>query len=420
MKANTNIKKLAVYLLVPVMLMSGCSSKPAFSPPSKELGQRLDRVVLRVFTDTGIRILREEEMLVGSAEGAEYAAEKSVRAAGSAGGNIALTGCHPQFGAAWIFTCPIGLVAGAAVAVGGSLVGIVGGGVYGATQALSEEEINLAATELKKTKELFDIKLAATFRSQLVSAVKTHTEVSLIDSDPAEVTMSESYDEDDLPVILAVSITGFKILQTGRLEPDLSLQIYVSAGFYSVPEAGTLYTRKWSYLTELGDFYDLTENDAAGLKQGINTALETVANAVVKDLLPVTGPETENNGNADWFTEIEDSEEVKPGVETVFSKVPVPRKGWYRDQKKKADCGDIDVQILLGRAYGAVDLRIFGWRGRDELIDGYFWLRVAQLSGRDDKEIVLYINEIKKNLEAEEITKAEDRAKEWRPTNCDS
>jgi len=420
MKGNINIKNLAIHLLALVMLVSGCSSKPAFNPPYKELSQRLDRVVLRVFTDTGIRIHSDEEMLVGSAEGAEYAAEKSVRTAGSAGGHIALTGCNPQFGVAWVFTCPIGIVAGTAVAVGGSLVGIVGGGVYGATQALSEEEIYSAAIELKKTKELFDRKLAGTFRGQLVSAVKAHTEVRLVDNDTADTAMRESYDEDDLPVILAVSITGFKIIQTGRLEPDLSLQIYVSADFYTVPEAGILYTRKWSYLTPIGDFYNLTENEGAGLKQGIETALETVANAVVKDLLPVTASDAENNGDTNWYAEIEDGEEIKPEVETVFSKEPVPRKGWYRDQKKKADCGDVDVQILLGRAYAAIDLRIFGWRGRDELIDGYYWLRVAQLSGRDDKEIVLYINEIKKNLKAEEMIKAEHRAQEWRPANCSS
>lgn len=416
MKYSVSTKKLVGRTLILIMVISGCSSQPSFYAPSKEIRQRMDRIVLRVISDTGLTIFREDELLVGSAEGAEYVAENNIKAAGNLGGSMVVTGClDPRVHVWWFITCPIGLVAGAVVGVGGAIVGGVGGGVYGATQALSEEEIKSAAVTVNEAKVLFNKKLVSTFNAQLVSAMHVHADVRLIDDGSPDVAMGQSYDDGDLPMILAVRITGFKIIQAGKLDPDFSLQIFVSADFYDDPETGSLYTRKWSYLTPLGGYYDLTENDGAGLKQGITAALDTVANTIVKDLYSVAKSEQEKDKEV-WEDDI--GENVAK-VDTVFSKEPVSRKGWFRDQRKKADCGDVDVQVLLGRAYGAIDPRIFGWRGRDEMMGGYYWLRVAQLSGRDDKEIVLYINEIKKNLEADEISKAEIRAQEWRPVICE-
>jgi len=406
---DTAAKYVGAWLLAAAAALSGCASQPQVDPPPAELRQRMDRVVVRVFADTKPGTHAADELLVGAEEGAKYAAKSAAKAGAKTGLGIAAVGCHPEWiragGILWLLTCPVGLAAGAVVGVGTVVVGGAGGAIYGATQAPSQDEIDSAVAALDKT--LLEMKLAAAFRDQFVSATRTHTGARIIEDWPRGATVGQKIDDRLFPIIVAVSIDSFTITREGRLTPELSLQMSVSAELFDAPEAGRRYTRGWSFSTTLGNFYSLTDQAGAGLRREIDAALKTMAIAVVEDIFLTMEAKPVHSGKT-----------IDGAVVTTSGGGSTSTAQWFLEQKQKAACGDAVAQMALGKAYAAIDLRVYGGWGRATTIDGYYWLRRAETSGHGDAETVSSLAELRKQLKPDEVAEAERRVHEWRPAAC--
>lgn len=401
-------RNLGACLLALAMALGGCASRPMADPPSGELRQRMDQVVVRVFVEAKPRVDAADTLLVGAEAGAEYAAKNVAKAGAKTGLGIAYVGCHPEWlrgGALWLITCPAGLVAGAAVGVGTAVVGGAGGAVYGAAQAPTRDEIDKAASTLDKA--LIDLKLANAFREQFISATQTHTGVRIIADHPPDPAMRRRSDERLFPVIVAARIDHFRIIREGRLTPDLSLEISVSADLFDAPEAGRRYTRSWSFLATLGNFYTLTEEGGAGLLREIDAALGTMAVAIVEDIFLSTDPAPIHSGKPAAGT-----------VVTLSAAAIASTQEWFTEQKQKARCGDAVAQNALGEAYAAIEPRVYGWRARAARIDGYHWLRLAEISGHGDSQTASRLAELGKHLGPEEMAEADRRVQEWQAADC--
>jgi len=97
-------------LLALAAALAGCASRPVVEPPPADLGQRMDRVLLNVQTDAKPSTHTADQLVVGSEEGAKYAAKNAAAAGAMTGLGIAGVGCHPGWlsgaGVLWLITCP--------------------------------------------------------------------------------------------------------------------------------------------------------------------------------------------------------------------------------------------------------------------------------------------------------------------------
>lgn len=401
-------QNLGARLLALAMLLGGCASRPMVDPPSAELRKRMDQVVVRVLSEATPRTHAADELLVGAQAGAEYAAKNVAKAGAKTGLGIAYVGCHPEWlrgGGLWLLTCPAGLVAGAAVGVGTAVVGGAGGAIYGAAQAPTKQEIDRAVRTLDKT--LLDMKLAGIFRDQFISAMHTNTGARLIADEPDNSAIDHGFPERRFPTIVAAKINSFTITREGRLTPDLTLEISLSADVFGAPEAGLRYTRSWSLVTTLGNFYTLTDQDGAGVRREIDAALHTMAIAVVEDMFLSVDPAPIPSGTMDMDR-----------VVTLSGREMASTQEWFAEQKQKADCGEGAAQSTLGKAYAAAEPRIYGRWGRAALIEGYHWLRLAEVSGHGDSETASHLAGLRKHLGAADVAEAERRVHEWEPADC--
>jgi hypothetical protein len=402
---GTATKNFGACLFALVAALSGCASRPVVDPPSPELRHRMDRVVLRVFADTKPSTHAADTLVVGAEEGSKYAAKNVAKAGAETGFGIMRVGCDPQWRELWFLACPVGLVAGAVVGVGTAVVGGAGAAVYGAAQAPTQDEIDTAVAALDKT--LLEMKLADAFREQLISATHTHTGVRIIDDAPRRPAKGQEIEDRTFPIIVATKIDNFTISREGRLTPELSLEISVSTDLFDAPEAGRRYTRSWSFSTTLGDFYTLTDQGGARLRREIDAALKIMAVAVVEDIFLTVEPEPVETGTAAHGVV----------VNSYGSESPSTRE-WFREQKQKAACGDAEAQIMLGKAYAAIDPRVYGPWSRAAMIDGYQWLRRAEISGHNDAETTSDLGKLRNHLNSDEVAAAERRVRDWRPAAC--
>ena len=187
--SGTATRNLGACLFALATVLSGCASQQLVEPPSATLRQRMDRVVLRVFSKAEPGTYAVDELLVGAEEGAGYAAKNVAKAGAQTGLTIAAVSCHPGWGILWLLTCPYGAAAGAVVGVGTAVVGGAGGAIYGATQGRPQEEIDTAVATLDKS--LLEIKLAAAFRDPVMSAIHKHTAAKIIDEEPRDAAMRQ-------------------------------------------------------------------------------------------------------------------------------------------------------------------------------------------------------------------------------------
>ena len=389
--------------------LASCTSRPVVEPPSADLRQRMDRVVLEVHTDANPTTHTTDQLVVGSEEGAKYAA-KNVAAAGAMTGlGIAGVGCHPGWlsgaGVLWLVTCPLGLAAGAVVGVTTAVVGGTGAAIYGAAQARTQEEIDNAMATLDKT--LLNLRLANDFRQRLLSATHANTGTKIIDEAAGKATTSREAHNRLSPVIVALKVDSFAVTRAGRLTPDLSVEIGISADLFDAPEGGLRYRRSWSFSETLGNLYTLTDKDGAGLRKEIDTALGVVALTVVDDIFLSSEAKAIPSGRL-----------PRGEVVTVSGGERPSTREWFREERRKADCGDGTAQAALGKAYATIDLRPYGTWGRPTMIDGYRWLRQAEASGHGDSETASLLVALRKNLDPEEIAIAERLVDEWRPAHC--
>ena len=398
-----------VCLLALATALAGCAARPVVEPPPADLRQRMDRVVLNVHTDAKPSTHTVDQLVVGSEEGAKYAAKNVATAGAKTGLGIAGVGCHPEWlrgaGVLWLVTCPLGLAAGAVVGVATAVVGGTGAAIYGAAQAGTQEEIDNAMATLDRT--LLNMKLANAFRERLLSATRANTGTKVIDAAPRDATMSREAHDRLSPVIVALKIDSFTVIRAGRLTPDLSVEIGISAELFDAPEGGLRYRRSWSFSETLGNLYTLTDKDGAGLRKEIDAALGVVALTVVDDIFLGAEAKAIPSGRL-----------PRGEVVTVSGGEWPSTREWFREERRKADCGDGTAQAALGRAYATIDSRPYGVWGRPAMIDGYRWLRQAEASGHGDSETTSLLVALRKNLDPDEIAIAERRVNEWRPAQC--
>jgi hypothetical protein len=185
----------------------------------------------------------------------------------------------------------------------------------------------------------------------------------------------------------------------------------VSTEFYLVPEAGLLYRHHWSYSVDLGDYFQLTGQDGSDLVDAIREGLNLVAEAVIKDIYSVDTPDSDQYDQAPVS-------KLKVRQDTEYARRYNSTQPWFDEHKQKAACGEVDAQIALGKAYADIKTDVYGDRGRDALIDGYYWLNLAQLSSDDDIGVRAYLDKLEQQLEAEELVQAEKRALQWQAVQC--
>jgi hypothetical protein len=376
-------------------------------PPSAELRQRMDRVVLRAFSDIEPYSYAKDKLLVGAEESAGYAAKNVAATGAKAGAGVALVGCHPGWGILWPITCPAGLAGGAVVGVGTAVVGGAAGAAYGASQARSQAEIDAATATLDKS--LVEMKAADVFRDHFVSAVHQNTRARIIEDDLRGTAARPLLDDPASPIIVAASVDTFNIAREGSMNPELSLHASISVDLFDTPEAGRRYTRGWILSSRLGGFYELTDKDGVGLRRTLSDALRKMAATIAEDL----------------FVKMEsvpsryDKKRAIDGeVYTLYGSHYASTREWFLDQKSKAGCGDNEAQVALGRAYAAIDPRIYGSSARSAAIHGYVWLQRARKSFRNGSDTTEQINELTKRLSPEQIAEADALAIDWQQERC--
>lgn len=411
--ASMSVHAARVCLLAVLAIISGCTAQPVIDPPQDALVQRMDRIILLVYVDTGLGFKPMDEILVGAEESAAYAAGKVAAGGVQFGGSLIVLGCigGAGTGIGWVILCPAGLAAGAAVGVGSIVVGVPVAAVIGAGGSHNQDEIDSSRAVIDQTENIIDRKLSDAFRDRLLLAVKSIDYAHAVDRDNDGPGTGQVADDESLPVIIVVKIEDFDLVRNGRLNPDIVMQMDVSTEFYLVPEAGLLYRHHWSYSVDLGDYFQLTGQDGSDLVDAIREGLNLVAEAVIKDIYSVDTPDSDQYDQAPVS-------KLKVRQDTEYARRYNSTQPWFDEHKQKAACGEVDAQIALGKAYADIKTDVYGDRGRDALIDGYYWLNLAQLSSDDDIGVRAYLDKLEQQLEAEELVQAEKRALQWQAVQC--
>ncbi len=413
MFASISVHGARVCLIVVLAIISGCTAQPVIDLPQDVLVQRMDRVILLVYADTGLEFKPMDEILVGAEESAAYAAGKVAAGGVQLGGSFIIYGCVGGIGTGigWVILCPAGLAAGAAIGVGSVVVGVPVAAVIGAGESHNQDEIDSSRAVIDQTENIIDRKLSDAFRDRLILAVKSIDYARAVDRDNDGPGTRQAADDESLPIIIVVKIEDFDLIRNGRLNPEIVMQMDVSMEFYLVPEAGLLYLHHWSYSVDLGDYFELTRQDGSVLVDTITEGLNLVAEAVIKDIYSVDTPDS------DLYDQVSVSK-LKARPEAEYARRYDSTQPWFDEHKQKAACGEVEAQIALGKAYADIKTDVYGDRGRDALIDGYYWLSLAQLYSEDDIGVHPYLDKLKQQLEAEEVVQAEKRALQWQVVQC--
>ena len=413
MFTSMSVHAARVCLIMVLVIIYGCAAQPVIDPPQDDLVQRMDRIILLVDADTGLEFKPMDEILVGAGESAAYASGKVAAGGAQLGGSFIVMGCVGGIGTGigWIVFCPAGLAVGAAVGVGSVLVGAPVAAVIGAGVSHDQNEIDSSMAVIGQTENIIERKLSDAFRDRLLLAVRSIDYARTIDRDTDGPGTRQPADDESLPVIILVKIDDFDLVREGRLNPDVMMQMDVTTEFYDVPEAGLLYSRYWSFSVDLGDYFELTSHDGSVLVDAIREGLNQVAEAVIKDIYRV------DTLDSDQYDQMSVSKR-KARLEAEHSRRYDSKKPWFDEHKQKAACGVVEAQIALGKAYADINTDVYGDRGRDALIEGYYWLSLAQLSSGEDIDIHAYLDKLNQQLEAEEIVQAEKRALRWQAVRC--
>ena len=414
MFSNVSLPAARVCLIVGLVVISGCAAQPVIDPPQDELVQRMDRIILLVDVDTGLEFIPMDEILVGAGDSAAYASGKVAAGGAQLGGSFIVIGCGYGLGTGvgWIILCPSSLAAGAAVGVGSVLIGAPVAAAIGAGMSHDQNEIDSSRAVVDQAENIIERRLSDAFRDRLLLAVESIDYARAIDRDSDEPETRQPADNESLPIIILVRIEKFDLIRGGRLNPDIVMQIDVASEFYDVPEAGLLYTHRWSYSVDLGDYFQLTRQDGSALVDAIRAGLSLVAEAVIKDIYLVDTPD------GDQYEQVSVSK-LTARREAEYARRYDSTKPWFDEHKQKAGCGEVEAQIALGKAYADINTDVYGERARDALIDGYYWLSLAQLSSEGDIGVRAYLDKLNQQLEAEEMMQAEKRALQWQAVQCE-
>lgn len=395
-------------LIALALALAGCATNsiPTVKPPSAALRARMEEgVIVRAVPVGPAGTFARDPLLKGSGQSAGYAAKKGAKVGVQGGAAVAAVGCNPGWTGLWIITCPVGIAAGVVVGVAGAAVGGVTGAAYGAANAHSKEQAGAAMAALDAS--LKEMKPGQALREQVIAATRHETTVTVRDDMTPGNAEEMKRGDDSFPIIVALQVDEFMVVRRGALTPELSLQLQTSAALYDAPEAGRRYERSWAFDTKLGDFYALTDHGAAGLKRAIDAALKVTAATMVNDLFLSTLDEPVATGSG-----------PKGKVGTVSGGELASTADWFRENESAANCGEVDAQIALGKAYAAVDPKVYGASAQAEELKGYLWLRRAELSGRVDEGAGKTLARLRQRLPADRVEQAERLAQTWQPEQC--
>lgn len=184
---------------------------------------------------------------------------------------------------------PFGLALGIVLAP----VFAVGGGIYGAAAAHSEQETESAITAIEKLydddaflnaldalieeriAELGFPKRSACNNSELRNEIKTRAYSSY--------STRDEHVCEELKNTLTLH-TSYGFLTEGVYSPDLQLNIEVTAVAANADRNRKALDFRWGYLSPELDFFSETANEAASLRQRLSYAGQQLADAMVHDL----------------------------------------------------------------------------------------------------------------------------------------
>ena len=92
-------------------------------------------------------------------------------------------------------------------------------------------------------------------------------------------------------VILDVSLFDFELRAEGRIEPDVTLAMKVTARVIPAAGGGELYWRNCGYESVERDYFELAADNAAAFRAEIEKAYRVLAEKMVDDLFVSTTPE---------------------------------------------------------------------------------------------------------------------------------
>jgi hypothetical protein len=243
-------------------------------PPSAALRQQLQQATL---VTPGGGMTGSVAMPLGSSGAAagHNAAEVGVVGVGSA-----LGGCLMG-----PFGCVIGL-GGAAGAIIVTPVAVV----IGALRAHGEDSVRAADANIKAA--LAEADPSATLARELMAAAQQAPSVHLVTT-PARDVADDGPGAHALPsgVTLTVSVSELDFRSEGRIEPDVTMLMKVTARVSLAGGGSELYECTWGYKGVERDYFELAANNAAILRADIQTACRLMAQKIVADLFVSTKPE---------------------------------------------------------------------------------------------------------------------------------
>lgn len=415
--------KLAVSALAMGVFLNACASSGGsvleeshspITPPSADLRQRMDRIVLHVDSEAGLRSQPDAAETPESGD-KPSAAAKGLKGGAAVGGTVGrgtiMLGCNGTWGLFVVITCPAGIFVGVGTTLAGAVVGGIGGAVVdiassGSGAAPLGEGVEAVAG--RSVVSALAPTPAQALRNRLADAILAKTRTRLVDPTARDAgTQQDTADTRD-PLVLIVRINDLRLVRTTDDSPEIWFRIRLSAGLYDDLDGGYRDLRGWRYTTKLGDVESLSETNAAALDPKIDAAMAKVVAAVVEDLFLANGVTRDASDIyvANKIVGNNGSNPLWPGAP-------------FWDPKTNAECGDVAVQRALGRRFAALDPRVYGTIAREKWAEAYKWLRLAENAGTDDPALQEELSALRQKLPSEMVEAAEQEIAGWTPKPCD-
>ena len=261
---------------VSFLLLSACVQKPYVLPPPP--------------TET----VRAELGTVGLASAQiifEHEFRTPAKGSGSGAGRGAGLGAGTMI-AAGAYSGGAGIILGVLLAP----VGAVGGAIYGASAAIPAAEVEAAETTLTKAvaeydfqeairRAVFDEATAQTRHAFLLSAGWNPQADVPAGGDPAP-------GGEPAHTVLELGISKVALDGPWSINPPLVLVMHLEARLVRMAGGEEIYSQKLTYAGPAHTFTEWAAHDARGFREGLETAIRTLAEKAVEEIFLLYLPET--------------------------------------------------------------------------------------------------------------------------------
>lgn len=244
--------------------------------------------------------------------------------------------------------------------------------------------------------------LETALHDRLARAIPQKTASEVVDDAALSSSRAQSEPHDKTPIILIVHVDRFSIGRKDATSSGLLLKLVVSAEAYGEPAVGNLFATSWSLFTSAGAATASAGNGAVDLQKETDAALDTMVAAIVDDLFLSTKSRPvsfmEKNG------EVSRDPTVENDPQKILSE--------YHLLRVKADCGDTESQLQLGKRLAYVESGIYRWRARKSWVEAYKWLTLR--GNAENLRAVYAVSLLREKLTPAEIASAESLVADWR------